>query len=54
MPGSRGLQAAWSPPKAAEPYLRRLDLADPDGLKEILMQKAVVAGLVAGGVIDPG
>lgn len=43
-----------STPESAEPYLRRLDLDDPDGVEETVMQKAVVAGLVSSGLIESG
>jgi hypothetical protein len=38
-------------PDEARPYLERMDLADPQGLQETLLQKAVVFALATGGYV---
>lgn len=43
------LYEATRPPAEARPYLQRMGLADPDGLKERLYQRLVVYGLSAAG-----
>lgn len=51
-PGAEGLRAAFAVPEAAAPYLSRMGLHETDGLSETMLQRGVVAGLVAGGVIE--
>jgi hypothetical protein len=51
VPDLRELQQVLSVPAAAAPYLRRMGLAEPDGLQETLLQRAVVFALVSDGVL---
>ncbi|MFW5967986.1 MAG: hypothetical protein ACOCV2_10730, partial [Persicimonas sp.] len=45
------LYEATRPPEAAEPYLERLGLDEPKGVKETFYQRLVVYGLSAAGHI---
>jgi acyl-CoA hydrolase len=45
------LQQVISVPDAAAPYLERMGLAEPQGLQETLLQRAVVFALVSDGVL---
>jgi hypothetical protein len=51
IPDLRELQQVLSVPAAAAPYLERMGLADPEGLQETLLQRAVVFALVSDGVL---
>jgi hypothetical protein len=50
-PRWRGLAKVASPPRAARPYLERLGLERPAGVKERLLRRAVVYALVADGAV---
>ena len=51
MPDLGELQQVISVPAAAAPYLERMGLAEPEGLQETLLQRAVVFALVSDGVL---
>jgi acyl-CoA hydrolase len=51
-PGIDELRSVWSPPEEATPYLARMGLEETDGLKEKLLRRVLVGGLVAAGVIE--
>ncbi len=46
LPGLDEVRALLEVPEAARPYLERMDLADPEGFEETLLQRAVVYALV--------
>jgi hypothetical protein len=47
VPSLEEVQQVLSVPERARPYLERMGLADPDGLEETLLQRAVVFALVS-------
>jgi len=51
VPGLSELRGALRVPDEAMPYLRRLDLENPSGLNERLLQRAVLVGLTSVGAI---
>jgi len=46
LPGLDEVRALVDVPEAARPYLERMDLAEPEGFEETLLQRAVVYALV--------
>ncbi|TVP46520.1 MAG: hypothetical protein EA350_06970 [Gemmatimonadales bacterium] len=51
IPGLSELRGALRVPEEATPYLRRMELENPSGLNERLLQRAVVVGLTSVGAI---
>jgi hypothetical protein len=51
VPDLHELQQVLSVPDSARPYLERMALAEPEGLQETLLQRAVVFALVSDGAI---
>ena len=51
LPDLAEIQQILSVPAAARPYLQRMGLAEPDGLQETLLQRAVVFALISDGVL---
>jgi hypothetical protein len=51
LPDLDGVKKIVSVPDEARPYLERMGLAEPEGVKERLMQRAVVFALVEGGYL---
>jgi acyl-CoA hydrolase len=51
LPDLREIQQILSVPDAARPYLERMGLAEPHGLQETLLQRAVVFALISDGVL---
>ncbi|HLE83521.1 MAG TPA: acetyl-CoA hydrolase/transferase C-terminal domain-containing protein [Thermoanaerobaculia bacterium] len=51
LPNLEEVRKVVTVPEAARPYLERMGLADPQGLQETLLQKAVVFALATGGYV---
>lgn len=51
LPDLDDVRALVTVPDAARPYLERMDLADPDGFRETLLQRAVVYALLDAGAL---
>lgn len=51
LPDLEGVKKVVQVPDEARPYLERMGLAEPDGMKEELMARAVVFALVEGGYL---
>lgn len=51
LPDLEGVKKLVQIPDEARPYLERMGLADPDGVRERLLQKAVVHALAEGGYV---
>ena len=51
LPDLRELQQILAIPDAARPYLERMGLAEPEGIQETLLQRAVVFALISDGAL---
>ncbi len=51
VPSARDLVKVVRRPPEAEPYLERMGLGDPDGLREVGMQRLVLFGLAQAGLV---